>query len=167
MSAYCSVAGDEVLLRAELVRVLAKEVLRGLLAGPLHGGQALARPAAQFRPVDGGKQAGPEAVGAGLLAQRRAAVVDGVALAPAGDQPRAGEDLQVVAHGRLADVEDGAQFLHRQGVLPQHLEDFHAQAVAAGLAQRGQLADAGGRGVRRARPAVGGCGFCGLCVGAC
>ncbi len=63
-----------------------------------------------------------------------AAVKNRIAFAAGGHQVGLGQDLQVMAHARLADGEDLRQFQHAEGIVGQHPQDVQAQRIASGLA---------------------------------
>ncbi len=91
-----------------------------------------------------------QGIQARLLAKLAAAIEDGVALAPGGDQTHASKHLEVVAQRRLTGCKQGAQLGHTKGVVAQHAQDLQAQRVCTGLAQVGQGFDARfGTGVQR------------------
>jgi hypothetical protein len=66
-------------------------------------------------------------------------VEDRVAFAARGDQAGLGQDLEVVAHARLADGEDLRQFQHAERIVAQCAQHVEAQRITAGLAQGGEL----------------------------
>ncbi|MCY1443895.1 hypothetical protein D9M71_603370 [compost metagenome] len=67
-----------------------------------------------------------------------ATVEDGVAFAAGRHQLGLGQYLQVVAHARLANVEDLRQFEHAERVVGQGAQHVQAQLVATGFAQGSQ-----------------------------
>lgn len=67
-----------------------------------------------------------------------AAVKDRIAFATGRDQACLGQDLEVMAHARLANGEDLRQFQYAERIAGQGAQYVKAQRIAAGFAQGSQ-----------------------------
>jgi len=92
----------------------------------------------QLDAVHGFEQAVLQCLQEGVLPELAAPVKYGVCLPPRGDQAGVGQHFQVMGQGRLADIENGAELGHAEGVLAQHPQHQQAQGVRAGFAQVGE-----------------------------
>ncbi|MNN11290.1 hypothetical protein D3C81_1242440 [compost metagenome] len=131
--------GDQVLLGAEFFFHALEKVLAGGGATLLDLGD----PGLDFRRqgqlVDFFEQCRVQAAAQAQAVGQGAAIEDGIAFAAGRHQLCLGQDLEVMAHAGLADIEDLRQFQHAKRVAGQGAQYVQAQRVATGFAQGCQL----------------------------
>ncbi|MNE22279.1 hypothetical protein D3C80_1154810 [compost metagenome] len=123
------------MLGAEFLFHAQEEVLAGGCAALLHLGDACLHVRRQGQVVHFFEQRRVQPTAQAQAVGQGAAVEDGIALAAGRHQLGLGQYLQVVAHARLAHVEDLRQLQHAERVVGQGAQYVQAQLVATGFAQ--------------------------------
>ncbi|MCY1427024.1 hypothetical protein D9M71_428540 [compost metagenome] len=130
---------DQVLLGAQFFRAASEIVAADCGALCMHGGDTCADCLGQLQSVHFFEQRAMQCAAQRIAVGQGAAVEDRVAFAASRYQSGLGQHLQVVAHARLADVEDLRQFQHAERIVGQRAQYVQPQRIAAGLAQGGQF----------------------------
>ncbi|MNP48452.1 hypothetical protein D3C76_1425750 [compost metagenome] len=126
------------MLGAKLLFHAQEEVLACGRAALLHLGDPRLHGRRQGQVVDFFEQRRMQPTTQAQAVGQCAAIEDGVTFAAGCHQLGLGQHLQVVAHARLADVEDLRQLQHAERVVGQGAQYVQAQLVATGFAQGSQ-----------------------------